>query len=44
MATIMKHPTERHRRQWSKNLALLAVLAGMVVLFFVVTVVRMGSG
>lgn len=44
MATIMKHPTERHRRQWSKNLALLAVLAGMVVLFFVVTVVRMGPG
>lgn len=43
MATVMKHPTARHKRQWSKNLALLAVLGGLVVLFYVITIVRMGG-
>ena len=44
MATAMKHPTERHKRQWSKNLALLAILAGLVALFYAITIVRMGGG
>ncbi|MDJ0893625.1 MAG: hypothetical protein QNJ92_00670 [Alphaproteobacteria bacterium] len=34
----------RFRRMRSKNLALLAVLASLVVLFYVITIVRMGSG
>jgi hypothetical protein len=35
--------SERHRRQRGKNLALLAVLAGMAVLFYLITLVRMGG-
>ncbi len=44
MATAMKHPTARHKRRWSRNLAILAILAGLVVLFYVITIVRMGVG
>jgi len=43
MAVPMKHPSDRHRRQWSKNLALLAVLFALVALFFLITIVRMGG-
>ncbi len=43
MATLMKHPTERHKQRFSKNFALLAILCGLVVLFFVITIVRMGG-
>jgi hypothetical protein len=44
VATAMKRfPSEVHRRQRWKNLAMLAVLVGLVVLFYVVTVVRMGN-
>ncbi len=32
-----------HRRQRSKNLALLTVLLGLVVLFYFLTIVRMGG-
>jgi hypothetical protein len=39
----MRHPSDQHRRRWSKNLALLIVLAGLVALFYVVTLVRMGG-
>ena len=35
--------SEQHRRNRGRNLALLAVLAGLVVLFYVVTLVRMGG-
>ncbi len=35
--------TELHKRKRSKNLALLAVLVGLVVLFYLVTIVRMGG-
>lgn len=33
---------EQRKRQRAKNLALLAVLVGLVVLFYAVTIVRMG--
>ena len=39
----MKHPTQRHKRQWSKNFALLAILFGLVGLFYLITIVRMGG-
>ena len=38
-----RHLSEQHRRNRGRNLALLAVLAGLVVLFYVVTLVRMGG-
>lgn len=39
-----RYLSEMHKRQRSKNLTMLAVLAGLVVLFYVVAVVRMGGG
>jgi len=33
----------RHRRQRGKNLAVLALLVGMVVLFYLLSIVRMGG-
>ena len=36
--------SEMHRRQRSKNLTMLAVLVGLVVLFYVTAIVRMGGG
>lgn len=38
------YPSEMHKRQRSKNLTMLAVLAGLVVLFYVVALVRIGGG
>ena len=38
-----RHVSEQHRRNRSRNLALLAVLGGLVVLFYVITLVRMGG-
>jgi hypothetical protein len=35
---------DRSRRQRSKNLALAFALAALVILFFVVSLVRMGGG
>jgi len=35
-------PEERRRRLRARNLALLAVLAGVIVLFYLVTIARMG--
>ena len=35
---------ERERRQRARNWALLAVLAGLAALFYVVTIVRIGAG
>lgn len=37
-------PSERHRKQRTKNLALLAALIGFVVLIYLVSIVRMGGG
>ena len=39
----MRQHNEQHRRKRRKNIALLAVLLGMVALFYVITVVRMGG-
>lgn len=36
--------SERRRRQRSRNLALLAVLIGLIVLFYVMTLVQFGGG
>ncbi len=36
-------PSEYHRQRRGRNLALLAVLAALVVLFYVITIVRMGG-
>ena len=38
-----RYRSEMHRRQRSKNLTMLAVLVGLVVLFYVIAVVRMGG-
>ncbi len=40
----MKEPSDRHRRQRGKNIALLVVLLALVGIFYVVTLVRMGGG
>ena len=39
-----RHVPERHRRRRSRNLALAAVLLGLVVLFYAVTLVKFGGG
>jgi ferric-dicitrate binding protein FerR (iron transport regulator) len=39
-----RQPSAMHRRQRSKNIALGAVLFGMVVLFYVVAIVKMSGG
>ncbi len=38
-----RHVPERHRRRRSKNLALAAVLLGLVVLFYAITLVKFGG-
>jgi len=38
------YSSNMHKRQRSKNLTMLAVLVGLVVLFYVVAIVRMGGG
>ena len=38
-----RQPSEMHRRQRGKNLAVLAVLVAMCVLFYVITIVRGGG-
>ena len=43
MLAAMKHPSQRHKRRWSRNRALVLVLAALVVLFYAVTLVRMGG-
>ena len=35
--------SERHRRQRTRNFALLAVLLSLVVLFYIMSIVRMGG-
>jgi|GEM_PF-5591082 len=35
---------ERRKRQRSRNLALLAVLIGVIVLFYLMTIVQFGGG
>lgn len=37
-----RQPSEMHRRRRSKNIALGLVLFGLVVLFYVVAIVKMG--
>ena len=38
-----KGRSQMHRRQRSKNIAVMLVLVGMVALFYVLTIVRMGG-
>ena len=40
----MKHPSDRHRRQRVKNFALVAVLFGLVVLFYFISIAKMTGG
>jgi len=41
---MARHPiSEQHKRNRGRNLALLGVLLGLVVLFYVLTLVRMGG-
>lgn len=40
----MKHPSERHKRQRVKNLVLLGVLFGVVVLFYLIAIVKLSGG
>lgn len=39
-----RQQSEMHRRQRGKNIALAAVLFGLVVLFYVVAIVKIGGG
>jgi len=39
----MADRSERHRQQRGKNRALMLVLVGLCILFFVITIVRMGK-
>ena len=39
-----RFPSEMHRRQRGKNIALAAVLVGLMVLFYVGVIVRMSGG
>lgn len=39
----MQQTEEQKRRQRNRNLALLAVLSGLVVLFYALAIVRFGS-
>ena len=36
--------SEHHKRLRGRNLALLAVLGGLAVLFYLITIVRFGGG
>lgn len=38
-----RKPSEVHRRQRGKNIALAAVLFGLALLFYVVAIVKMGG-
>lgn len=38
-----RYVSEQHRRQRGKNFALFAVLLGLVVLFYLVTLVKFGG-
>lgn len=38
-----RKPSEVHRRQRGKNIALAAVLFGLAVLFYIVAIVKMGG-
>ncbi len=40
----MQHRSEMHRRMRSRNLALLAVLLGLALMFGVLTYVKMSGG
>jgi len=40
----LKQPDERERRMRGRNRALLAVLLGLVALFYAITIVRLGGG
>lgn len=39
-----RFPSEVHRRQRGKNIALALVIAALMALFYVVAIVRMGGG
>lgn len=39
-----RQPSEMHRRQRGKNIALALVLFGLVVLFYIVAIVKMSGG
>jgi len=41
---IMDNKEDQHSRQKRRNRALLLVLIGMVILFYVISIVRMGFG
>lgn len=38
-----RQPSEMHRRQRGKNIAIAAVLFGLVALFYVVAIVKIGG-
>ncbi len=38
-----RQPSDMHRRQRGKNIALAAVLFGLALLFYVVAIVKMGG-
>jgi hypothetical protein len=38
-----RQPSDMHRRQRGKNIALALLLAGLVVLFYIVAIVKMGG-
>ena len=43
MVQVVQQTEEQRRRQRSRNIALAAVLLGLVALFYVITMVRIGG-
>ena len=39
-----KHRSDLHRKQWSKNIALLVLLLAFIIVVYFVALVRMGGG
>ena len=44
MVMARKHRSDLHRKQWAKNIALLALLLTFIVVVYFVALVRMGGG
>ena len=44
MGAVAKHPSEQHKRQRVKNIVLVSVLLGLVVLFYFISIAKMSGG
>ena len=44
MEAVAKPPSEQHKRQRVKNLVLVSVLLGLVLLFYFISIAKMSGG